>query len=121
MRRSRSSRSCPTRSGPRAASARPAGFATMVGATMGSATMGSATMGSATMGSATMVSRAQEADVPLFRRGRGDDLDEDLVEAPDDDVQVPNDAADDRAAGDEVARPAPPGRPSGPWDAEDVD
>src|SRR5437763_7017249 len=107
MRRSRSSRTCPTRSGPRAASARPADFATMRWATMGWAIMGSATMGSA-----TMVSRAQEADVPLFRRGRGDDLDEDLVEGSDDGVQAADGATDDRAADDEAARPAPSGRPS---------
>src|SRR3954451_22861111 len=111
MRRSRSSRTCPTRSGPRAASARPAD---------------SATMGWATMVWATMVSRAQEADVPLLRRGRGDDLDEDLVEGSDDGVQAADRAADDRAADDraaddEAARSAPPGRPSGPWDADDVD
>src|SRR4051794_11151898 len=122
MRRSRSSRSCPTRSGPRAGSARPAD----------SATMGWATMGWATMGSATMVSRAQEADVPLFRRGRGDALDEDLVEGSDDAARAADHAADDRAAGDrpaddeaglptEPGRPAPPGRPAGPWDADDVD
>src|SRR3954447_24523449 len=85
-----------------------------------------AIMGSATMGSATMVSRAQEADVPLFRRGRGDDLDEDLVEGSDDGVQAADRATDDRAADDrasdeEAARPTPPGRPSGPWDDEDVD
>src|SRR3954454_4417510 len=121
MRRSRSSRTCPTRSGPRAASARPADSATM-----GWATMGWATMVWATMGSATMVSRAQEADVPLFRRGRGDDLDEDLVEGSDDGVQAADGAtddraADDRAADDEAARPAPSERPSGPWDADDVD
>lgn len=54
--------------------------------------------------------------MPLFRRGRGDDLDEDLVEGSDDDVQATNDASDE-----EAARPTPPGRPSGPWDAEDVD
>src|SRR3989440_4439783 len=93
--------------------------------------MGWATMVWAIMGSTTMVSRAQEADVPLFRRGRGDDLDEDLVEGSDDDVQAADRAADDRAADDraaddraaddEAARPAPPGRPSGPWDADDVD
>src|SRR3954471_3622056 len=93
---------------------------------MGWATMVWAIMGSANMGSATMVSRAQEADVPLFRRGRGDDLDEDLVEGSDDGVQAADRAADDRAADDraaddEAARPAPPGRPSGPWDADDVD
>src|SRR3954453_6168043 len=68
-----------------------------------------------------MVSRAQEADVPLFRRGRGDDLDEDIVEGSDDDVQALDGAADDRGADDDAGRPTPPGRPSGPWDADDVD
>jgi hypothetical protein len=55
-----------------------------------------------------MVTRAQEADVPLFRRRRDDELDDDVVETP-----------SDGHATDE-ATPAAPGRPAGPWDADDV-
>jgi len=47
--------------------------------------------------------------VPLFRRRRDDELDEDLVEVSDD------------AAGPDIdVATAPPGRPSGPWDSDDV-
>jgi hypothetical protein len=47
----------------------------------------------------------------LFRRRRDDELDEDLVESS------AGDAAADSGA---PAASAPPGRPSGPWDSDDV-
>jgi len=53
----------------------------------------------------------------LFRRRRDDDLDEDFVEGSDDDVT--EGAAED--ASEQAPQAAPPGRPSGPWDADDVD
>ena len=49
--------------------------------------------------------------MPLFRRRRDDELDEDVVDTSTDDASADADAP---------APVAPPGRPSGPWDADDV-
>ena len=51
--------------------------------------------------------------MPLFRRRGDDDLDEDLVEASDD---AQSEGTPSAASGPS----APPGRPSGPWDSDDV-
>ena len=51
--------------------------------------------------------------MPLFRRRGDDELDEDLV-AESDDTETGD------AQSDVVEAAAPPGRPSGPWDAADV-
>src|SRR4051794_14939247 len=56
------------------------------------------------------VSRAQEADVPLFRRRRDDE--------PDD--AVDQELVEDASSDDDAPVPAP-GRPAGPWDVDDLD
>lgn len=55
--------------------------------------------------------------MPLFRRGRNaDDLDDDLD--VDGEEYEPNELDDDDDAGEDAS--APPPRPSGPWDIEDI-